>query len=154
MKEISIDDFLDSIGNVKGINKDEIKKKYNSLESYEEKQEYMKKLLAQAEARYKDLKARKSKEERAARTRRLIQIGGLVESVMGREYPEEEQNALREQLYLLKDREEIFDTRTQIGEVAERILGRSFESRDIQRFQNFLLGQEHRGGYYSKAMDS
>ena len=154
MKEISIDDFLDNIGNVKGINKDEIKRKYNSLESYEEKQEYMKKLLAQAEARYKDLKERKSKEERAARTRRLIQIGGLVESVMGREYPEEEQDVLREQLYLLKDCEELFDTRTQIGEVAERILGRSFESRDIQRFQNFLLGQEQRGGYYSKAMDS
>ena len=154
MGEISIDDFLDSIGEVKGINKVDIKNKYNSLSTYEEKKVFMEKLLAQAEARYNDLKARKSKEERATRTRRLIQIGGLVEFVMGREYPEEEQNILREQLYLLRDNQEYSDTRLQIGEIAERILGRPFSPEDVQRFQNFLLGQEKRGGYYSGAMNS
>lgn len=154
MGEINIDDFLDSIGDVKGINKEEIRKRYNALPSYEEKKEYMEKLLAQAEARYKDLKARNNKEERAARTRRLIQIGGLVESVMEREYPECEQSILREQLNMLKENDFYSDTRYQIGEIAERILGRTFNPEDIQRFQNFLLGQEQRGGYYSDAMNS
>ncbi len=152
MRDVSIDEFLDSIPDVDGINKEKIKKEFNALTEPEEQLAFMQKLYDQAEARLKDLKSRKSKEERAARTRRLIQIGGLVESVMGREYSADDLDILREQLYTVKADSESMDVCLQIGRIAERVLGRSLCTEDLQPFQNFLLGQEHRGNYYTKAM--
>lgn len=152
MRDVSIDEFLDSIPDVDGINKEKIKKEFNALTEPEEQLAFMQKLYDQAEARLKDLKSRKSKEERAARTRRLIQIGGLVESVMGREYSADDLDILREQLYTVKADSESMDVCLQIGRIAERVLGRSLSPEDLQPFQNFLLGQEQRGNYYTKAM--
>ncbi len=42
----------------------------------------------------------------------------------------------------------------QIGAEAEAVLGRPFdlENNDVEKFRNFLLKQEDRGRYYSKAM--
>ena len=34
-----------------------------------------------------------------------------------------------------------------------KILGREFEDGDVERLENFLNGQEQRGGYFSKAMN-
>jgi Conjugal transfer protein TraD. len=154
MRDVSIDEFLDSIPDVDGINKEKIKKEFNALTEPEEQLTFMQKLYDQAEARLKDLKSRKSKEERAARTRRLIQIGGLVESVMGREYSADDLDILREQLYTMKADSDSSDVCMQIGRIAERVLGRSLRPEDLQLFQNFLLGQEQRGNYYTKAMGS
>lgn len=44
----------------------------------------------QLKARERDLKKRKSEEDRKRRTRRLIEIGGIAESVLGREFNEED----------------------------------------------------------------
>ncbi|MCQ2492068.1 MAG: relaxasome subunit MobC [Lachnospiraceae bacterium] len=44
----------------------------------------------QLKARERDLKKRKSEEDRKRRTRRLIEIGGIAESVLGREFSEED----------------------------------------------------------------
>lgn len=35
-----------------------------------------------------------------------------------------------------------------------KILGREFEDGDVERLENFLNGQEQRGGYFSKAMNT
>ena len=35
-----------------------------------------------------------------------------------------------------------------------KVLGRDFENGDVERFENFLNGQEQRGGYFSKAMNT
>lgn len=44
----------------------------------------------QLKARERDLRKRKSEEDRKRRTRRLIEIGGIAESVLGREFNEED----------------------------------------------------------------
>ena len=44
MSDISIDDFLDSIPDVEGIDKYELKKKFNSIEDPEEQLRFMQKL--------------------------------------------------------------------------------------------------------------
>ena len=41
----------------------------------------------------------------------------------------------------------------QIGGMIYKILGREFEDGDVERLENFLNGQEQRGGYFSKAMN-
>lgn len=35
-----------------------------------------------------------------------------------------------------------------------KVLGRDFEDGDVERLENFLNGQEQRGGYFSKAMNT
>jgi len=41
----------------------------------------------------------------------------------------------------------------QIGGMIYKILSREFEDGDVERLENFLNGQEQRGGYFSKAMN-
>ena len=53
--------------------------------SYDEKLEEILKKKAQLEAQEKAIKKRKSEDERKKRTRRLIELGGIVESVLGRD---------------------------------------------------------------------
>ena len=57
--------------------------------SYDEKLEEILKKKAQLEAQEKAIKKRKSEDERKKRTRRLIELGGIVESVLGRDTTEE-----------------------------------------------------------------
>lgn len=47
-------------------------------------------MKAQLEAQEKAIKKRKSEDERKKRTRRLIELGGIVESVLGRDTTEED----------------------------------------------------------------
>lgn len=51
---------------------------------YEERLEELLKKQEQLKAQEKALKKRQSEEERKKRTRRLIELGGMVESVLGR----------------------------------------------------------------------
>lgn len=154
MNDMNIDEFLDSLPNIDGLDtdkKEEIKKEYNSKKTPEEQLAYMQKLYDQAKARYEDLKARQRKEERAARTRRLIQIGGLVESILGSDLDQDYLYAL---LNTIKDsyygNTGIYNS---IGAAAEQKLNRSLVKEDLQRFINFLDYQERAGSYYSKAMN-
>lgn len=58
--------------------------------TYDEKIAELQRKQAQLREQEKKLKARQSEAERKARTRRLIQIGGAVESVLGRPMDEKE----------------------------------------------------------------
>lgn len=58
--------------------------------SYDERLEKVIKKREQLQAQEKNLRKRKSEEERKKRTRRLIEIGGIAESVLGRAITEEE----------------------------------------------------------------
>lgn len=151
---MNIDEFLDSLPNTEGLDqekKEEIKKEYNSKKTPEEQLSYMQKLYDQAKARYEDLKARQRKEERAARTRRLIQIGGLVESILGSDLDQDYLYAL---LNTVKNsysgNQGIYNS---IGAAAENILQRRLVPEDLQRFIDFLNYQERAGSYYSNRMN-
>lgn len=54
------------------------------IQSYTTKEEEMLEKLKQYQAQRKQLEKQKKAEERKIRTQRLIQIGGVVESVLGR----------------------------------------------------------------------
>lgn len=78
----------------------EHKKERKSL-SYEEKLEELDRKMEQLKARKRDLAARHSKEERKKRTKRLIEVGATVESVLGHPIEHEDlknlENFLRSQ---------------------------------------------------------
>ena len=151
MKDISIDEFLDSIPNVDGINKEKIKKEYNKIEDPEKQLQYMQKLYNQAKARYEDLKARQSKEERAARTRRLIELGALVELVLGSDINHDYFRELLEDVKQLKNTDDQIYIR--IGRAVEKELRREVNENDIQRFINFLVYQDRKGNYFIDYMN-
>lgn len=67
--------------------------------SFDEKIEENLKKQAQLKAQERDLRKRHSEEERKKRTRRLIELGGIVESVLGR--PTTDQDKVRF-MYFLK----------------------------------------------------
>ena len=58
--------------------------------SYDERLVELQKRQEQLKAQEKALKKRQSEEERKRRTRRLIELGGIVESVLGRNTTEED----------------------------------------------------------------
>lgn len=60
------------------------------IQSCTTKEEEMLEKLKQFQAQRKQLEKRKKEEERKIRTHRLIQIGGAVESVLGRPVTEED----------------------------------------------------------------
>lgn len=66
--------------------------------SFDEKIEENLKKQAQLKAQERDLRKRHSEEERKKRTRRLIELGGIVESVLGR--PTTDQDKIRFQYFL------------------------------------------------------
>lgn len=60
------------------------------VKTYDERIEELKKKQNQLRAQEKLLKKRQSEEQRRIRTRRLIELGGIVESVLERETTEED----------------------------------------------------------------
>ncbi|MBO4701521.1 MAG: conjugal transfer protein TraD [Lachnospiraceae bacterium] len=66
--------------------------------SFDEKIEENLKKQAQLKAQERDLRKRHSEEERKKRTRRLIELGGIVESVLGR--PTTDQDKVRFMYFL------------------------------------------------------
>lgn len=65
-----------------------------SVRTYDERIEELKKKQEQLKAQEKALKKRQNEEERKSRARRLIELGGIVESVLGRETTEEDKVSL------------------------------------------------------------
>ena len=68
--------------------------------SYEERLSELQKKQEQLKAQEKALKKRQSEDERKRRTRRLIELGGIVESVLGR--PTTDDDKLRLMNFLKK----------------------------------------------------
>mgnify|MGYP002626781505 FL=1 len=62
--------------------------------TYEERIEELQKRQAQLKEQEKDLQKRASAERRKKRNRRLIEIGGIVESVLGRELDDDDKTRL------------------------------------------------------------
>lgn len=58
--------------------------------SYDERLDEIKKKQEQLQARECELKKRKSEEDRKKRTKRLIELGGIVESILGRPTTDED----------------------------------------------------------------
>ncbi len=71
--------------------------------SYDERIDELRKKREQLKAQERDLTKRHNAEERKKRTRRLIELGGIVESVLGR--PTTDQDKVR-LLYFLKLQEQ------------------------------------------------
>jgi hypothetical protein len=69
-----------------------------SQRSYDERLNELLKKQEQLKAQEKDLRKRHSEEERKKRTRRLIELGGIVESVLGR--PTTDQDKVRLMYFL------------------------------------------------------
>ena len=74
-----------------------------STRSYDERIDELRKKVEQLKAQERDLTKRHNAEERKKRTRRLIELGGIVESVLGR--PTTDQDKVR-LLYFLKLQEQ------------------------------------------------
>ena len=71
--------------------------------SYDERIDELRKKVEQLKAQERDLTKRHNAEERKKRTRRLIELGGIVESVLGR--PTTDQDKVRF-MYFLKLQEQ------------------------------------------------
>lgn len=71
--------------------------------SYDERIDELRKKVEQLKAQERDLTKRHNADERKKRTRRLIELGGIVESVLGR--PTTDQDKVR-LLYFLKLQEQ------------------------------------------------
>ena len=71
--------------------------------SYDERIKELTMKVEQLKAQERDLKKRQAADERKKRTRRLIELGGIVESVLGR--PTTDQDKVR-LLYFLKLQEQ------------------------------------------------
>ena len=66
--------------------------------SYDERIDELRKKVEQLKAQERDLKKRQAADERKKRTRRLIELGGIVESVLGR--PTTDQDKVRLMYFL------------------------------------------------------
>ena len=66
--------------------------------SYDERIDELRKKVEQLKAQERDLTKRHNAEERKKRTRRLIELGGIVESVLGR--PTTDQDKVRLMYFL------------------------------------------------------
>ena len=122
------------------------------MKSYDEKIADLEEKQRQLKAQEKALRARKSEEERKARTRRLIQVGAAIESVLGQPC---EEDILEYILELLRRNgtvpfnEEILAS---AGSIMAEVLGRELQPADLPKLRRYLEAQEARGGYFSRAM--
>lgn len=121
--------------------------------SIDERIAELQKKQEQLKAQEKQLKAKAKQDERKARTKRLITIGATVESIIGSPIENDQLDQLAERLRQNQNQETKTDIQTQIGYIAESVLGRSFTEEDLVKFRLFLENQEKRGGYFGKAMD-
>ena len=96
------------------------------IETTEEKIKKVDAKISTLQKKKKEVLRNISTEQRKQRTRRLIQAGAIVESVMNR--PLEEADL-------------------------PKLLNRPLEEADLPKLQSFLWRQERNGRYFSKAMD-
>ncbi len=76
--------------------------------SYDERIAEAEKKQEQLKAQLRELKNKKSQEARKKRTKRLIELGGIVEKVLGRETTEEDKERLYNFLVSQNDRGNYF----------------------------------------------
>lgn len=105
---------------------------------FEKKIEEMKKKQEEYKAREKQYRARQSQAERKVRTKRLIEVGAVVESLVGQPVDKDKLPSLRVPFQLMK--------------ALEQILERPIQESDVPKLVAFLKSQEERGGWFTKAM--
>lgn len=91
------------------------------IQSCTTKEEEMLEKLKQYQAQRKQLEKQKKAEERKIRTRRLIQIGGAVESVLGRPVTEEDVPKLIAFLKKQESNGKYFSRAMQIDQIKQKI---------------------------------
>lgn len=113
--------------------------------SYDERLAELKKKQEQLIEQQKQLKRRQSEEERKRRTRRLIELGGIVESVLGRPTVDED----KERFLLFLNRQEAngkFFTRAMNRPGGNEMRGeKKFEAQDeksVEEKVKELLGED------------
>lgn len=131
--------------------------------TYEEKLRKIEEKEKQLKAKRRKLIAQHSQEERKARTRRLIQLGGMAEKYLGVLDSEEDQARFAQDLMLiqvLRQEEtknkpytkEALQTALQIKKTIEKQLRRPLKEADVNLLHTFLEKQDERGGFFKDAM--
>lgn len=131
--------------------------------TYEEKLRKIEEKEKQLKAKRRKLIAQHSQEERKARTRRLIQLGGMAEKYLGVLDSEEDQARFAQDLMLiqvLRQEEtknkpytkEALQIALQIKKTIEKQLRRPLKEADVNLLHTFLEKQDERGGFFKDAM--
>lgn len=131
--------------------------------TYEEKLRKIEEKEKQLKAKRRKLIAQHSQEERKARTRRLIQLGGMAEKYLGVLDSAEDQARFVQDLMLiqvLRQEEtknkpytkEALQTALQIKKTIEKQLRRPLKEADVNLLHTFLEKQDERGGFFKDAM--
>lgn len=131
--------------------------------TYEEKLRKIEEKEKQLKAKRRKLIAQHSQEERKARTRRLIQLGGIAEKYLGVMDSEEDQERFAQDLMIIQAirqeetendpyTKETVQLAIQIKQAIEKQLHRSLKPADKKRLQTFLEIQDERGDYFKNAM--
>lgn len=121
------------------------------LDELQEKKATAEKKLKQLQMQEKDLVKKRNAEDRKARTRRLIILGGAIEAAMKRPVLESEiEKIAAVTAAALKDRS--LDELALVA-VIEDILGRRIRPDDVRRIRLYLEHQEERGFYFSSWMN-
>lgn len=131
--------------------------------TYEEKLRKIEEKEKQLKAKRRKLIAQHSQEERKARTRRLIQLGGMTEKYLGVLDSEEDQARFAQDLMLiqvLRQEEtknkpytkEALQIALQIKKTIEKQLRRPLKEADVNLLHTFLEKQDERGGFFKDAM--
>ena len=106
----------------------------------------------------KKLKAEQSKQRRNARTKRLIELGAEVKSIinlsddelLSDDYCQTEAIKKLVSSYSLPEKTKIANT---VLAIIEFYIDRNLEMSDMQKFKNFIELQESRGYYFSNALN-
>lgn len=131
--------------------------------TYEEKLRKIEEKEKQLKAKRRRLIAQHSQEERKARTRRLIQLGGMAEKYLGILDGEEDQARFAQDLMLIQvlrqeeteDKpytKEALQIALLIKKTIEKQLHRPLKKADVNLLHTFLEKQDERGDYFKDAM--
>lgn len=131
--------------------------------TYEEKLRKIEEKEKQLKAKRRKLIAKHSQEERKARTRRLIQLGGMAEKYLGVMDSEEDQARFAQDLMIIqaiRQEETENDPYTKealqiallIKKAIEKQLHRPLKKADVNLLRTFLEKQDERGGFFKDAM--
>lgn len=131
--------------------------------TYEEKLRKIEEKEKQLKAKRRKLIAKHSQEERKARTRRLIQLGGMTEKYLGVLDSAEDQTHFAQDLMLIQvlrqeeTRDEPYTKEALqiallIKKAIEKQLHRTLKKADVNLLRTFLEKQDERGDYFKDAM--
>lgn len=131
--------------------------------TYEEKLRKIEEKEKQLKAKRRKLIAKHSQDERKARTRRLIQLGGMTEKYLGVLDSAEDQTHFAQDLMLIQvlrqeeTRDEPYTKEALqiallIKKAIEKQLHRPLKKADVNLLRTFLEKQDERGGFFKDAM--